>query len=138
MNEALQRANAIKKPRKSRKGAYEGPECDLQKACSEYAAQRGLRVVHIPDWVWLWVLGRYRFLPNPPERFCTWFTNTFKHLPDILIYCKGQSISFELKNRLGNLSGGQLKACEILGAHVIRSTEQFEKVLNEWLENIYK
>ena len=138
MNEALKRANEKRlrgraKNVRLKKDAFKSPESELQKLIQQESEKRGVHIIHVTDQAWKFVLqldkNDWR-----QKQFQEWFLQTFRHLPDCLVYRNGRSWSAEIKNRFGSVSGGQKKKIDCMGANVFVNLKETIESLEKWMK----
>lgn len=104
----------------------------LQRQCENLLDLMGLKYYRIPDAIW-----KFKGTTPATRKILSGY---FKGLPDLTvliplddIYCK--AVCFELKTKKGKLTGGQKQFQRKLPLIIIRSFEQFQLELKNFLDS---
>lgn len=130
MNEALKRANAIKRNGRAikKKEGFRGPEKILQSQCEDYLKIHQLKYIHIPDHLLAWISQK------APQWIKTIVSRMFKGVPDLLIFLQDRCLLVELKNRSGTVSQGQRNWAKNVTVHLVRDFDTFRNLVDKFME----
>jgi hypothetical protein len=111
-----------------------GSESHLQIQCEEWLALQRIEYLRIPDAI-------YKLASSADPSVCGEISRHFKGLPDIMIFKpigvelgRNNAIFIELKSKSGKLSQGQKAIARRLNVAVVRSFDDFEKLVTNWME----
>lgn len=116
---------------------WQGRESDLQRACEQVLDLLGITYIRLPDSLYRSIFANKRISAHIKKEIA----RSIKGLPDIIIllpdedeiYCKACCI--ELKTKSGKLTQGQKNFAKRLPVIVVRSFEQFQQVVNDFVKD---
>ncbi len=120
------RDQARAKTNKAKKG-FTGKETVLQKQCEKYLDLLGIRFIHIPDSLLMFVMSS----PMIPIWIKTIVSKYFTGFPDLAMFQDDKSLLVELKTAKGTLSTGQKRWAKGVNVHVLRDFESFKALVDK-------
>lgn len=111
-------------------------ESSLQRQCEEYLDLHRITYIRVPDAIYKAIFGTTDIKPHIKRLISSFI----KGLPDLTILIKGvkynQALCVELKTSKGKLSQGQKSFAKNVNVHIVRSFEDFEKLVNAFSNGV--
>jgi hypothetical protein len=109
---------------------FKGSERELNDLCEEYLEACGLTYIRVPDAIYKAIFG---FGGDSIPIFIKKLISSFiKGIPDFTVLMdNGKYVCIELKVGRNDLSQGQKKFAEKVKVHVVRSYEEFKKIIDD-------
>jgi len=121
-----------KKRRKKAVEGFRGKERDLQSMCEQYLELNRIMYFHLPDHLMQYFFGPA--IHNIPIEIRREVKEYLVDWMDLIMFDKGRYLAVELKTATGKLTRGQKIRLDALGGHVIRSFDDFKKLVDDWID----
>lgn len=105
-------------------------EAEIQKQAEAYLDAVRLVYFRIPDTLLGWFFG-YMKASVPPWAL-KFVSKYLKGWPDLIVFKGDRFLAIELKRADGKTTAKQREKIKALGAHVCRSFDEFQNLVDEW------